>query len=228
MSCLVHKFGTLQHLIPRIIACEQAKQAQATQRSAAESSIHESITGGGAESWQLLYPTHITSHPPPPLGSRNCPALIFSLPAFPIHCALPCIVSCGAACFPPAVAAPARSVGPYTGAANGVVKPAVDVVAGLAGGGEGSISTFLDTLRVDESCGSMKDVKSLVKTMTLGLKTVLWCILTLGKSNAAGGAGASAGGVDAPGMACGADNALTRVWWVRGKPASYGTQACGS
>lgn len=53
MSCLVHKFGTLQHLIPRIVACEQAKQAQATQRSSAESSIHESITGGGAECWHL-------------------------------------------------------------------------------------------------------------------------------------------------------------------------------
>lgn len=83
------------------------------------------------------------------------------------------------------------------------MKPAVDVVAGLAGGGEGSISTFLDTLRVDESCGSMKDVKSLVKTMTLGLKTVLWCILTLGKSNAAGGAGASAGGADGLGTSSG-------------------------
>jgi hypothetical protein len=48
MSCLVHKFGTLQHLIPRIIASEQAKLAQVNQRLAAEASIHESITSGGA------------------------------------------------------------------------------------------------------------------------------------------------------------------------------------
>jgi hypothetical protein len=83
-----------------------------------------------------------------------------------------------------------------TGAAAGVVKPAVDVVAGLAGG-DGTIAAFFDTLRVDESCGSMKDVKSLVKTMTLGLKTVLWCILSLGKNAAAAAAGPGGGGASA-------------------------------
>ncbi len=61
----------------------------------------------------------------------------------------------------------------------------MEVVAGLSGGGESSIASFLDSLNTDEACGTMKDVKSLVKTMTVGLKTVMWCIMNLGRNNAA-------------------------------------------
>ena len=67
------------------------------------------------------------------------------------------------------------------GAASGVVKPAVDVVAGINGAGDGSVASFLDSLKTDESCGTMKDIKSLVKTMTVGLKTVMWCIVNIGR-----------------------------------------------
>ena len=61
------------------------------------------------------------------------------------------------------------------------MKPAVDVVAGINGAGDGSVASFLDSLKTDESCGTMKDIKSLVKTMTVGLKTVMWCIVNIGR-----------------------------------------------
>ena len=47
MSCLVLKFGTLQHLIPRIITSELAKKQQAQDKAAAEATVHQSIVGGG-------------------------------------------------------------------------------------------------------------------------------------------------------------------------------------
>ncbi len=115
MSCLVLKFGTLQHLIPRIIASELTKRQLSERKTKEELAVHQSIVQGGA--------------------------------------------------------------------ASGVVKPALDVVADP---GDGSVASFLDSLKTDESCGTMKDIKSLVKTMTVGLKTVMWCIVNIGRATQEG------------------------------------------
>jgi hypothetical protein len=118
MSCLVHKFGTLQYHIPRVIQYVKQKKTLSAQRHTAEGTIRESLC------------------------SRS-----------------------------------------------GAVLPALDVMA--------VSPPILPTYDAIDDAASMKDVKTLVKTMTLGLKTVLWCMANFSRPQGTNGAGGT--GQETPG-----------------------------
>lgn len=173
LSTLVHKFGTLQHYIPRVLA-----ELKATAAKRADAVTHErDITNAM-------------------LRCRDVPS-----------------------------GAPEAAGGAAAADANGDDGAGAAAGAG-AGAGAGAVASppldlpllheeknipFSDMTKWDRTLGTVKDVKSLVKTMTLGLKTVVWCASNYRREaagapaagTAAGGCGAATGSAAAAGGAAG-------------------------